>query len=160
MHVNLFAYGTIRTDPKLSSVMEFSDAELSDYGQLDIQLNWDPQAELIGKLGGWKLHDRTMFCDHNKLGNGVPAVSNWKTDGYVIGDLYRLTIDGFREILRYEGWPSLYDYEVLHVVSTGPKVAMIEQAVVFTTSRADQFGEAVPHGDYFAHDHKEVQCAE
>ena len=162
MHVLLFAYGTIRTDPADLSTMNLSDAEASDYGQLDIQLNWDPNAELIGDLGGWVLHDRAMFCDSHNGRLGIPAVSSWhEEDARVVGDLYKVTIDGFRNLLKYEGFPTLYDYEVLTVIGkSSGGVCRMEDAVVFTTSRADQFGDFIRTGDYFAPEHKEVRCAE
>lgn len=158
MHVNVFCYGTLRTDPRVTEIMDCSDAELSRYGQLDMQLHWDPDAEIVGSLGGWRLPNRSIFCD-GKAGDGVPAVTDHDTDDCVIGDLYRVSLTGFASILKYEGWPSLYEYEVLHVTSVG-KLGVIEDAVVFTTSRAEQFGRLLPTGDYFAPRHQEVQCAE
>lgn len=158
MHVDVFCYGTLRTRPDLRDRLNASAQELSKLGMLDIQMNFDPDAEIIGELGGWRLKDRAIFCDDPS--RGVPAVSNWQVEGHeVVGDLYRVTLAGFAHLLRYEGWPTLYEYEVVHVVSTGSPVE-IHEAVVFTTSRADNFGAIIPNGDYFAPRHQEVQCAE
>lgn len=157
MHVDVFCYGTLRTDPMVPSKYDCTDEDLAACGMLDIQCQFDPDAELIGRLGGWKLHDRTIFGDHHF----VPAVSNWATGGFVIGDLYRVTLAGFNNLLRYESWPTLYDYEVVNVVSRYGSPVEIHEAVVFTTSRADTFGAPIPGGDYFAAPSTlEVTCAE
>lgn len=157
MHVDVFCYGTLRTDPSTSVSYNCTDEELAECGMLDIQVQFDPYAELIGRLGGWRLDERTIFGDRKF----VPAVSNWATADFVIGDLYRVTLDGFRTLLRYESWPSLYDYEVLKVTGTIGRLTEIREAVVFTTSRADTFGDPIPGGDYFAAPSTlEVTCAE
>jgi gamma-glutamylcyclotransferase (GGCT)/AIG2-like uncharacterized protein YtfP len=162
MHVNVFCYGTLRTPPSLGTHMNLTDAELSEYGQLDIQLNFDPGAELIGRLGGWKLHDRAMYCDEGSRGRGIPAVTHHVVeDAVVIGDLYKVTLGGFRELLRYEGYPRLYDYDLVHVVSRYGSPRRIEEAVVFTSTHAETFGELIHGGDYFAAPTtKEVELAE
>lgn len=154
MHVDLFAYGTIRTDVRWLAKHGWSPEDAQADSALDIQFHWDPNAEVIGDLGGWVLHDRALHCS----GPGhVPAVTDHDVTGaQVIGDLYRVTLDGFQAILRYEGYPSLYRFETVWVNSlTTPST--IEQAVVFTTNGAHSFGPAVPSGDYY---NQEVPCAE
>ena len=130
MHVDVFVYGTLRTatGDRWPTIERF-----------------DPYAQQIGPLGGWVLPNRYMFC-----GAAIPAVTAWDTaDGVVVGDLYRVTLTGFRALLRYENYPEMYTFEPLTVRSlTGDQA---REAVVFTSHHANEFGDYVPSGDYFDH---------
>lgn len=128
--VDVFVYGTLRTDPE--------DAER--YGTYRRMHSFDPGASQVGELGGWRLDGYGIWS-----AGLVPAVRQ-HDGGVVVGDVYSVTPNGWLRLLQYEGYPSLYQFEFATVTDgTGERVAR-----VFTTPRADRFGHLIPSGDYFA----------
>lgn len=130
IRVNLFAYGTLRTEPR------------SQVFGLEMH-HFDPGARLMGELGAWRLDGYVMHA------LGVPIVS--PGEGEIVGDLYSVTLEGLKRLMQYEGYPGgAYDMEELTVTS-GERS---EQAIVFTAAQGvivERFGDAVPSGDFFDH---------
>ena len=131
--VNVFAYGTLRTHPRAGS----------DHPRI---IGWDPDGELVGEPGEWQLNSFGIWGPRE---GGVPAV-RWTGDpnDKVVGDVYKVTLRGFNELLRYESFPHLYDYDTPTAHSVGGDEI---EVVVFTNRTAESFGSRLPGGDYFHH---------
>lgn len=138
MHVNVFAYGTLRERG------DGTDEWLSIHG-------WDSRAKLIGDPGEWVLHDYGLYT----MPKSIPAVT-WTRDAKVVGDVVQVTLHGFRNLLNYESFPSLYDYDVVEAVN---RDGVTIEVVVFTVAHARQFGPLSSTGDWFdPRPIEEVRC--
>lgn len=128
--LNVFVYGTLRTPS------HEDDNWLSIHG-------FDPAAEQIGERGGWRLDQYAIYGEHER----IPAVRRTDDDShFVIGDVYSVTIEGFARLLRYESWPSLYQYESAAATRIGSGDTL--DVVLFTTWSAPSFGRRIVSGDF------------
>lgn len=127
----VFVYGTLRVEPGMP------------YGGVH---HFDSHAIQRGESGGWRLPGYAIWGEGD--GTGVPAVKASDPEHFVIGDVFDVTEEGFERLLRYEGYPNLYQFDRTVAHEIGDSDATVD-VIVFTTDHAHRFGKFLDHGDYY-----------
>lgn len=140
--INVFVYGTLRDEQFMRG-----------FGRGD--------AERIP--GEWEVPGYALYG----AGQMIPAARNdHVTTDRIVGDIFRVSLDTFHDLLRYEGWPGLYEYEEATAVASVESHLWPDgvPVVLFTAQNAGQFGPHIPNGDFLNPDYEspttpEVPCA-
>jgi len=137
MRLRVFVYGTLRR------------RDHEQPGQ-DLMSSFDPSARMLGAAGGWLVEGYDLYSEFD----GIPAVmATPKAEvgitqlGQVVGDVFNVSMAGFRALLNYESFPRSYDFVEVTVRERFDRSNTVE-AVMFTHDMADTFGPRRPLGDY------------
>jgi len=137
VRLNVFVYGTLRTDPTLNVH--------------DQMVQWLAPGRLFhDNPGDWVLPDYGLFCefDDSNYRPAIPAIGPVPGQ-MVIGDVISVHAEDFNELCRYEGFPSLYELTEVQVDNYATSNRL--SAFVFVpTSIPSTFGPLVSGGDYLA----------